>query len=144
MVYHEVHSVAKLIEVFEAAAAYGVSTFVVSRAQGAAAQSGIPDISVRAWKKGIRLLVVNDLPEAIDILKPSKVLVLSGREGREVREGEIDENTMVVVTGTEPDTSKRDTYRGEVIRVTPAGLGEVGRLVTVLCKGMMRPTSNEG
>ncbi len=142
--YHDVHSVAKLTEIYKVVSAHGVKTFVVSRAQGGAAQSGIPEISVRAFQDGVKLLVVPDIRDAIEILKPSKVIVLSKRAEKPLDPSEVDENTLLVVTGTEPDVSKWDEI-GELRYVEPREVGDIGRITIALCvlRGMMRPTSNE-
>ena len=143
--YHDVHSVAKLTEIYKTISAYGIKTFVISRAQGGAAQSGIPEISVRAFQDGVKLLVVPDIRDAIEILKPSKVIILSKRAEKPFNPEEIDENTLIVVTGTEPDVSKWDEV-GELRYVEPRNVGDIGKITIALCtlRGMMRPTSNEG
>ncbi len=132
VVYHDVHSVAKLTEMYKVAAAYGVDVFVISRVQGAAAQTGVPEISVRAFREGVKVLVVPDLRDAVDLLKPTKVIILSKRAEKPLDPNEVDENTMIVVTGTEPDVSKFDEI-GEIRYVEPRELGDVGRLVAALC-----------
>ena len=132
VVYHDVHSVAKLTEIYKVVSAYGVDLFVVSRVQGGAAQSGIPEISVRAFQEGRRILVVPDLKDAVELLKPSKVIILSKRAEKPLDPSEIDENTMLVVTGTEPDVSKYDAI-GELRYVEPRELGDIGRITVALC-----------
>ncbi|NPA87054.1 MAG: hypothetical protein GXO00_03530 [Candidatus Diapherotrites archaeon] len=133
VVYHDVHSVAKLTEVYKIVAAYGVKTFVVSRAQGGAAQSGIPEISVRAFRDGVQLVVVPDLKDAIELFNPSRVIILSKRAEKPFDPSEVDEKTMIVVSGTEPDVSRKDLL-GEPRYVEPRELGDVGRIAAVLCK----------
>ncbi len=140
VVYHDVHSVAKLTEIYKVVKAFDVDLFVISRAQGGAAQSGIPEINVRAFMDGIKLLVVPDLKDAIELLKPERVIILSSRAEKPLER--LEKGDMLVVTGTEPDVSKYDSI-GELRYVEPKELGDIGRLTVALCRGMMRPTSNE-
>ena len=131
--YHDVYSVAKLMEVYKVVSAYGIQTFVVSRVQGAAAQTGIPEISVKAFQEGVKLLVVPDIKDAVELLRPSKVIILSKRAEKVFDPSEVTEDTMVVVTGTEPDVSKWDEV-GDLRAVEPRNLGDVGRITVALCK----------
>ena len=142
--YHDVHSVAKLTEIFKIVKAFGAKIFVISRPQGGAAQSGIPEVSARAFQEGMKILIVKDLPEAIEILKPSRVIILSKRAEKPFDPSEVDESTLIVVSGTEPDVSKFDSI-GELRYIEPRELGDIGRITVALCsiKGMMRPTSND-
>ncbi len=132
VVYHDVHSVAKLTEIYKLASAYNVDLFVVSRVQGGAAQSGVPEISARAFLEGRKILVVPDLKDAIELLKPSKVIILAKRAQVPFDPSEVDDKTMIVVTGTEPDVSKYDEV-GELRYVEPRELGDIGKLAVALC-----------
>jgi SpoU rRNA methylase family enzyme len=140
VVYHDVHSVAKLVEAYRIAKAFGIKTFVVSRPQGAAAQSGIPEISVLAFQDGIKFAVLPDIKD-LTLLSPSKIIILSKRAEKPFDPAELDENSALVICGTEPDVSKKDLV-GEPRYVEPRDLPETARLVLAL--GMMRPTSDEG
>jgi SpoU rRNA methylase family enzyme len=131
--YHDVHSVAKLTEIYKIVKAFGADLFVISRPQGGAAQSGIPEVSARAFQEGMKILIVKDLPEALEILHPKKVIILSKRAEKPLDPSEVDENTLLVVTGTEPDVSKFDSI-GELRYVEPKDLGDIGRITVALCK----------
>jgi len=137
MAYHDVHSAAKLHEIARIAFAYSnVDVFVISRPQGAAAQTGVPDVHLAAAKKGKKILVVPDLKDAVDILKPGKVFIITRKAERELDPEEVGREDMVVIAGTEPDAAKFDVNGLEPRRVEPAGMGDVGYAATVLC--MMR------
>lgn len=133
VVYHDVYSVAKLHDVAKIAFAYeNVDVFIISRPQGNAAQTGVPEVHLTAAKKGKRLLVVPDLKDAVEILKPGKVFIITKKAEREFNPKEVGKGDMVVVAGTEPDATKFDIDGLEPRRVEPTGMGDVGYLATTL------------
>lgn len=145
MVYHDVHSVAKLHEIARIAFTYdNVDLFVISRPQGAAAQTGVPDVHLAAAKKGKKILVVPDLKDAADILKPGKVFVITRKAEKEFDPKEVGKEDMVVVAGTEPDATKFDIDGLEPRKVEPAGMGDVGYAATMLCMQRMCRKSMQG
>ena len=134
VVYHDVHSVAKLQEVARIVFAHeGVDTFVISRPQGTAAQTGVPEVHLAAAKKGKKILVVPDLKDAVEVLRPRKVFVITRKAEKEFDPKEVRPEDMVVVAGTEPDATKFDIDGWEPRKVTPEGMGDVGYVATVLC-----------
>ncbi len=140
VVYHDVHSVAKLMEAYKIARAFGVKTFVVTRPQGAAAQSGLPEVSVLAFQDNIKFVVLPDIKD-LSLLSPSNIIILAKRASKPFNPEEVTENTALVICGTEPDVSRKDMV-GEARYVEPRELPELARLTLAL--GMMRPTSYEG
>lgn len=140
VVYHDIHSVAKLLEAYKIAKAFGVKTFVVTKPQGAAAQSGLPEVSVLAYQDNIKFVVLPDIKD-LSLLSPTKIIILTKRAQKPFDPMEVDENTAIVICGTEPDVSRKDMV-GEARYVEPRDLPEIARLTLAL--GMMKPTSNEG
>ncbi len=135
VVYHDVHSVAKLQEIARIVFAYdNVDIFVISRPQGSAAQTGVPEIHLAAAKKGKRILVVPDLRDAVDVLKPERVFIITKKAEKEFDPSEVGERDMVVVAGTEPDATKFDIDGLEARKIVPEGMGDVGYVATVLCR----------
>ncbi|MEM2304915.1 MAG: RecB-family nuclease, partial [Candidatus Methanomethylicia archaeon] len=76
---HNVHSVYKIVEIAKLCDVFNVDLLVISRAVGSAAQQGISEASKLIFKSNKILLVVNDLKEAIDLIKPFKVYLLSAK-----------------------------------------------------------------
>lgn len=132
--YHDVHSVAKLQEIARIVFAHdNVRVFVVSRPQGTAAQTGVPEVHLAAARKGKRVLIVPDLRDAVEVLKPRKVFIITRKAEREFDPKEVSEDDMIVVAGTEPDATKFDIDGLEPRKVLPEGMGDVGYVATVLC-----------
>ncbi len=132
-VYHDVHSVAKLVEIAKMAMAFPqVDVFVISRAQGNAAQTGVPEVHMRAYRAGKRILVVPDIRDAVDLLKPDKVIIIAKKAEQPFDPSEVGERTMVVVCGTEPDVSKFDADGYDLRYVEPRDAGEVAAAAFVL------------
>lgn len=135
VVYHDVHSVAKLQEIARIVFAYdNVDLFVISRPQGSAAQTGVPEIHLAAAKKGKRILIVPDLKDAVDVLKPERVFIITRKAEKEFNPEEVGEKDMIVIAGTEPDATKFDIDGLEARKVSPEGMGDVGYVATVLCR----------
>ncbi len=133
LVYHDVHSVAKLVEIAKMAFAFPhVNVFVISRAQGNAAQTGVPEVHMRAYRAGKKLLVVPDLKDAVELLKPDKVIIIARKAEKPFEPREITEHTMVVVCGTEPDVTKFDANDYELRYIEPREAGEMAATATVL------------
>ena len=134
VVYHDVHSVAKLQEIARIVFAYeNVDLFVISRPQGTAAQTGVPEIHLAAAKKGKKILVVPDLKDAVDLLSPEHVFIITRKAEKTLDPKEVGENDMIVVAGTEPDATKFDIDGLEARKIEPEGMGDVGYMATALC-----------
>ncbi|MDN5358435.1 MAG: hypothetical protein PWP76_278 [Candidatus Diapherotrites archaeon] len=135
VVYHDVHSVAKLQEIAKIVFAYdNVDLFVISRPQGAAAQTGVPEIHLAAAKRGKKILIVPDLKDVVELLKPKNVFIITKKAEKEFDPAEVGDGDMVVVAGTEPDATKFDIDGLEARKILPQGMGDVGYMATVLCK----------
>ena len=134
VVYHDVHSVAKLQEIARIVFAYdNVDLFVISRPQGTAAQTGVPEIHLAAAKKGKKILVVPDLKDAVELLSPEHVFIITRKAEKILDPGEVGEGDMIVVAGTEPDATKFDIDGLEARKIEPEGMGDVGYVATALC-----------
>ncbi len=132
--YHDVHSVAKLQEIARIVFAYdNVDLFVISRPQGTAAQTGVPEIHLAAAKKGKKILVVPDLKDAVELLKPEHVFIITRKAEKTLDPKEVGKKDMIVVAGTEPDATKFDIDGLEARKIEPEGMGDVGYMATALC-----------
>lgn len=132
-VYHDVYSVAKLVEIAKMALAFPhVDVFVISRAQGNAAQTGVPEVHMRAYRAGKTILVVPDLKDAVDLLRPRKVIIVARKAEKPFDPSEVTGDTMVVVCGTEPDVSRFDADGYELRYIEPREAGEVAAAAAVL------------
>ncbi|MEZ0345025.1 MAG: RecB-family nuclease [Infirmifilum sp.] len=131
-VLHNTSSAQRLAEVARTVYGLGFNHFIVTKAVGSAAQVGVPEAQKLAYKSGKNLLVLADLPEAVELLQPKKVLlVMPGKYGgRRLQDtlAELEKDTtennkvFIVFGGAEPGLSQRELRLGEV--VSPEGIEE--------------------
>jgi SpoU rRNA methylase family enzyme len=68
VVLHNVHSASKTIETAQVVYGLGFSNFVVSKAEGSAAQAGVPDANRLAMKMKCNFMVLPDLKDVFEVL----------------------------------------------------------------------------
>ncbi|MCE4598756.1 MAG: RecB-family nuclease [Desulfurococcales archaeon] len=118
-VLHNVSSVQRLADMAKLVYAFGIDTLVVSKAYGGAAQSGIPEAYRIALKHDKRLIVLPDLNDVVDLLKPDDILIITYSHAREridpinppVYNGRI----TIIFNGSEPDFSASEASIGKPI-----------------------------
>ena len=108
------------------ALAYGAELVVVSKATGMAAQAGIPTVSRLVFEKGGKLLVTHSLEEALEILKPQKVYLITDLAEEELKQEEIQEGNAYVFFGNYP--VKKEEELGEKRFISPKGVSEIAQV----------------
>ncbi len=126
LIFHNFASQIKLEEMARTALAYGADLVVVSKATGMAAQAGIPTVSRLVFEKGGRLLVTHSLEEALDLLKPEKVYLITDLAEEELKPEEIEEGAAYVFFGNYP--VKKEEELGEKRYISPKGVSEVAQV----------------
>ncbi len=76
VVLHNVHSVSRLVETAQVVYGLGFYNFVVTRAEGSAAQSGVPDANRLAIKMKRNFSVLPDLRDALELFEVTKPLMI--------------------------------------------------------------------
>jgi SpoU rRNA methylase family enzyme len=76
VVLHNVHSVSRLVETAQVVYGLGFYNYVVTRAEGSAAQSGVPDANRLAIKMKRGFTVLPDLRDAIELFEIEKPLMI--------------------------------------------------------------------
>ncbi len=144
-VFHGVHSMQRLVEAARASYGLGLKTFVASRAMGAAAQQGIPELHRLAYKLEKNLLVVRDLPDVVELLSPKKLYMVvppSVPNSNRINWGEVVETVksgeMVAFafSGGEPNFSKKELELGEAVYVVEKPLESVGLLAITIYEAL--------
>jgi len=69
VVLHNVHSASKTVETAQVVYGLGFSNFVVSKAEGSAAQAGVPEANRLAMKMKQNFVVLPDIKDALEVLK---------------------------------------------------------------------------
>jgi len=132
VVAHNFASQARLEDMARNAFAYGIDLFVISKASGMAMQSGIPVVNRLAFENGKNVLITKDLKEAIELTKPSKVILVYdlAEEELDLNKENIDEKTMLVFFGNYP--VKNELNLGIPYFISPKGLSEPGQFVAIM------------
>ena len=139
VVLHNVHAVSKVIETAQVVYGLGFDNFVVSKAEGSAAQTGVPEANRLALKMKKRFMVMPDLPDVIEILNIERPLLITSPK---LTKEHIDSQTLsemvskgdkmvIVVSGSNSSFSRKEMDLGECrslesqIDIGPAGTAAV-------------------
>ncbi|HDO20912.1 MAG: RecB-family nuclease [archaeon GB-1845-036] len=140
VVLHNVHSMQRVIEFAKICYGLGYYTLVISRPIGTAAQVGVPEAQKVAFKMKGRLIVLPDLKDAIELLKPEKIILFAPKPygKRRFNAEEIADQilkgvrVMVVFGGLEPGLSGRELSMGESVYLDVGEIGAVGLAAVTL------------
>ncbi len=123
VVLHNVYSVQRVIEMAKLVYGLGFDTLIVSKAQSAAAQSGVPDAQKLALKKNKNFFYLADLPDVLELFKPELVLMFVPKEyaSEAYNPKQVIEvlnqgkNVVLVFGGSEPGLTKRELELGKPV-----------------------------
>jgi len=121
VILHNVQSASKTIETAQVVYGLGFPNFVVSKAEGSSAQSGVPDANRLAIKMNQNFMVLPDLKDVLEILNfDHTVLVTSPRLVKEhvdfnqlSQRARSGEKIAIVVSGSNSSFSKKEMDLGE-------------------------------
>ena len=68
VILHNVHSASKTVETAQVVYGLGFSNFVVSKAEGSAAQAGVPDANRLAMRMKQNFMVLPDIKDVLEVL----------------------------------------------------------------------------
>ena len=139
VVLHNVHSISKVAETAQVVYGLGFSNFIVSRAEGSAAQTGVPDANRFAVKMKSSFMVMPDLRDVFEVLGVETPLIITSpvltKErvnfdtlSKKVRSGE---RTVIVLSGSNSSFSRKEMDMGECmslearVDIGPAGTAAV-------------------
>lgn len=77
VVLHNVHSASKTIETAQVVYGLGFSNYVVSKAEGSAAQAGVPDANRLAMKMKKNFMVLPDIKDVLELLSIENPLLIT-------------------------------------------------------------------
>ncbi len=110
------HMVTEFVKTASAAKASKEIVVVITRPGGLAAQTGVPEAWKHAHKSGIAFSVLPDLPDAIDIYRPSEIYMFSrNREWIDFKNIEIRGDTMLVFPSGEQPLGKEVLERARCV-----------------------------
>jgi SpoU rRNA methylase family enzyme len=137
-VVHNVSSVQRLVDVARLVYGFDIGLLVASKVYGAAAQSGIPEVMRLAFKSNKSFLVLPDIGDVLELLKPDVTLIVTFDYAGElidpfnppVYNGRV----LVVFNGGEPDFSAGEVRFGKPIYIkgVPRRIGVVAEASIIL------------
>lgn len=141
VVIHNVHSTQRIKDMARLAIGFGLKSLIVSKAEGAAAISGIPEAQKIMYKEKRSLLCFPDLPDVIELMKPDKICVFVPQRfakerynpceiAEQLKEGK---KILFVFGGSEPGLSKREMDLGRTMSLDVIDdVGPIGTAAIVL------------
>ena len=139
VVLHNVHSASKTIETAQVVYGLGFSNFVVSKAEGSAAQAGVPDANRLAMKMKQNFMVLPDLKDVLEVLNIEQPLLITSpvltkdrldlnQLSERVKSGE---RIAIMLSGSTSSFSRKEMDLGECrsldakVDIGPAGTAAI-------------------
>jgi len=118
-VLHNVSSVQRVTDAARLAYTLGYEVLVITKAYGGAAQSGVPEAMRLALRGGRSLIVLPGLEDAVELLSPDRVVLVSRDYARSLidplKPGASGGRLMLVVSGGEPEFTAAEAKLGEPV-----------------------------
>jgi SpoU rRNA methylase family enzyme len=139
VVLHNVHSASKTIETAQVVYGLGLSNFVISKAEGSAAQAGVPDANRLAMKMKQNFMVLPDLKDVLEVLNIEQPLLIASpvltkdrvdlnQLSERVKSGE---RIAITLSGSNSSFSRKEMDLGECrsldakVDIGPAGTAAI-------------------
>lgn len=142
VVLHNVLSIQRVVEMAKVVYGMGFTTFIVSKAAGAAAQTGVPEAQKMALKRGKNFLYLSDLPDVMELFSPKSVYLFVPKgygKGLFSPEEVIDEisrghRVVLIFGGLDPGLSKKELELGKAVCLpyVDSDLGPIGNAAVAL------------
>ncbi len=141
VVLHNVHSVSKVIETAQVVYGLGFENYVISKAEGSAAQSGVPEANKLALKMKRRFMVLPGLSDVIEVLGVEKPMMLVSpvltKNRLALNEAskrmESEDKIVFVVSGSNSSFSRKEMDMGECTSIeAKVDIGPAGTIAVVL------------
>ncbi len=123
VVLHNVHAVSKVMETAQVVYGLGFPNFVVSKAEGSAAQTGVPESNRLAMKMKGSFAVLPDLRDVLEMLDVDKPIMITSpvlvkdrvnvdEMAKRIRDGE---RIVIVLSGSNSSFSRKEMDMGECV-----------------------------
>ena len=121
MVLHNIHSASKTVETAQVVYGLGFSNFVVSKAEGSAAQAGVPDANRLAMRMKQNFMVLPDIKDVLEVLNIENPLLVTspvltkerldlGQLAERTKSGE---RIAIMLSGSNSSFSRKEMDLGE-------------------------------
>jgi len=121
---HNITSTQRLIEISKLALSSRlVKNLIFTKVGGTAAQSGVPEIFRFAYKLGKSVIILPDLRDSIELLKPDKIILLTSKGNNiltkeEVKKYDSNFKVLIVIPGNEVGFTKVEESLGETYKIS--------------------------
>ncbi|WP_069806389.1 RecB-family nuclease [Vulcanisaeta thermophila] len=132
-VIHNPSSVGKLLDSVRVALGFGLRNIVITKATGSAAQQGVPEAFKLAIKSGATLMVLPDLRDAVELLRPVATYLLSTR-GEPL--DSVSGRSLLVMNASDQPFTPSELNLGRQVRVVGRDVGGTALLTLALYKLM--------
>ena len=139
VILHNVHSASKTVETAQVVYGLGFSNFVVSKAEGSAAQAGVPDANRLAMRMKQNFMVLPDIKDVLEVLNIEKPLLITSpvltkerldfsQLAERVKSGE---RVAIILSGSNSSFSRKEMDLGECrsldarVDIGPAGTAAI-------------------
>ncbi len=119
-VIHNVSSVQRLVDMAKIVISMNMDSLVATKVYGAAAQSGIAEAYRMLLKAGKGLVVLPDLRDAVEVFRPSQVLLLDKDHANELIDPldiTLDQQVMFVFNGSDTPFSPQELSLGKPVYI---------------------------
>jgi SpoU rRNA methylase family enzyme len=121
VILHNVHSASKTIETAQVVYGLGFSNFVISKAEGSAAQAGVPDANRLAMRMKQNFMVLPDIKDVLEVLSIENPLLITSPLLTEERldleqlskRTKSGERVAIMVSGSNSSFSRKEMDLGE-------------------------------
>jgi SpoU rRNA methylase family enzyme len=135
VVLHNVHAVSKVMETAQVVYGLGFPNFIVSKAEGSAAQTGVPESNRLAMKMKGSFAVLPDLRDVLEMLDVDRPIMITSpvlvkervnvdEMAKRIRDGE---RIVIVLSGSNSSFSRKEMDMGDCaslearVDIGPAG-----------------------
>jgi len=121
VVLHNVHSASKTIETAQVVYGLGFPNFVVSKAEGSSAQSGVPDANKLAIRMKQNFMVLPDLKDVLEALNINYTLMITSPRlvkehvdlGQLSEQAKSGDRIAIVLSGSNSSFSRKEMDIGD-------------------------------
>ena len=141
VVLHNIHAVSKVVETAQVVYGLGFSNFLVSKAEGSAAQTGVPEANKIAMKMKRSFMVLPGLKDVIELLGVERPLLITSpvltKERVDLQalgeKAQSSERLVIVLSGSTSSFSRKEMDMGECVGLdAKIDIGPAGSAAVIL------------
>lgn len=141
VILHNVHAVSRVIETAQVVYGLEFTNYIVTKAEGSGAQTGVPEANRLAMKMKGNFMILPDLSDALEMLNVSRPFMITSPvlTEKKVETADLMEQLkstgrlVIVVSGSNSSFSRREMDLGECVSLNAkVDIGPAGTVAVVL------------